>query len=86
MILENGVIRTMDPTMPVALALAIAGDRIAGGVGTHEQALASPDVLRQIATLGGTPTPGTATEFATLISDEQKKWKRVIEATGAKVE
>jgi predicted amidohydrolase YtcJ len=42
-ILENGVIRTMDPTMPVVLALAIAGDRIAGGVGTHEQALASPD-------------------------------------------
>ena len=26
----------MDPTMPVVLALAIAGDRIAGGVGTHE--------------------------------------------------
>ena len=43
MILENGVIRTMDPTMPVVLALAIAGKRIAGGVGTHEQALASPD-------------------------------------------
>ena len=29
--------------MPVALALAIAGDRIAGGVGTHETALPSPD-------------------------------------------
>ena len=43
MILENGVIRTMDPTMPVVVALAIAGERIAGGVGTHEQALASPD-------------------------------------------
>jgi predicted amidohydrolase YtcJ len=42
-ILENGVIRTMDPAMPVVLALAIAGDRVAGGVGTHEQALASPD-------------------------------------------
>src|SRR5881409_1632135 len=33
----------MDSTMPVVLALAIAGDRIAGGVGTHETALASPD-------------------------------------------
>jgi predicted amidohydrolase YtcJ len=42
-ILENGVFRTMDPTMPVVLALAIAGDRIAGGVGTHETALATPD-------------------------------------------
>jgi predicted amidohydrolase YtcJ len=43
MILENGVVRTMDATLPVARALAIAGDRIAGGVGTHETALASPE-------------------------------------------
>ena len=43
MILEHGVIRTMEPAMPVALALAIAGDRVAGGVGTHETALPSPD-------------------------------------------
>ena len=43
MILENGVIRTLEPAMPVARALAIAGDRVAGGVGTHETALASPD-------------------------------------------
>jgi predicted amidohydrolase YtcJ len=42
-ILENGVVRTMDPALPVARALAIAGERIAGGVGTHETALASPD-------------------------------------------
>src|SRR5918994_2032262 len=43
MILEKGVIRTMDPALPSAAALAIAGDRIVGGVGTHETALASPD-------------------------------------------
>ena len=43
MILENGVIRTMDPTLPSARALAIAADRIAGGVGTHETALPSPE-------------------------------------------
>jgi predicted amidohydrolase YtcJ len=42
-ILENGVIRTMDGSLPTAAALAIAGDRIAGGVGTHETALASPE-------------------------------------------
>jgi hypothetical protein len=42
-ILENGVVRTMAPTLPVVRALAIAGDRIAGGVGTHETALATPD-------------------------------------------
>jgi predicted amidohydrolase YtcJ len=45
MILENGVIRTLDPALPVARALAIAGDQIAGGVGVHETALASPDVV-----------------------------------------
>jgi predicted amidohydrolase YtcJ len=43
LILENGVIRTMDPALPTAAALAIAGDRIVGGVGTHETALASPE-------------------------------------------
>ena len=43
MILENGVVRTMDPSLPVARALAVAGDRIAGGIGTHETALATPD-------------------------------------------
>ena len=45
MILENGVIRTLDPSMPTARALAIAGEWVAGGVGTHERALASPDVV-----------------------------------------
>jgi len=44
-ILENGVIRTLDPSMPTARALAIAGEWVAGGVGTHERALASPDVV-----------------------------------------
>jgi predicted amidohydrolase YtcJ len=44
-ILENGSVRTLDPALPLARALAIAGDRIAGGVGTHETALASPDVV-----------------------------------------
>ena len=45
MILENGVVRTMDARVPVQRALAIAGDRVAGGIGTHETALASPDVV-----------------------------------------
>ena len=43
MILENGVIRTLDSALPRAAALALAGDRVAGGVGTHETALASPE-------------------------------------------
>ena len=45
MILENGVVRTLDPSLPTARSLAIAGERIAGGVGTHETALPSPDVV-----------------------------------------
>jgi predicted amidohydrolase YtcJ len=45
MILENGVIRTMDASLPTARALAIAGDRVAGGVATHETALPSPEVV-----------------------------------------
>jgi predicted amidohydrolase YtcJ len=44
-ILDNGVIRTLDPALPTAAALAIAGDEIAGGIGTHETALATPDVV-----------------------------------------
>jgi len=45
MILENGVVRTLDPSLPSARALAVAGERIAGGVGTHETALASPETV-----------------------------------------
>jgi predicted amidohydrolase YtcJ len=44
-ILDNGVIRTLDPALPTARALAVAGARIAGGVGTHETSLATPDVV-----------------------------------------
>jgi predicted amidohydrolase YtcJ len=41
--LENGVIRTMEPSLPLARSIAIAGDTIAGGVGTHETALPGPE-------------------------------------------
>jgi len=44
-ILENGLIRTMDMQLPTQRALAIAGERIAGGIGVHETSLASPDVV-----------------------------------------
>jgi predicted amidohydrolase YtcJ len=48
-ILEAGLIRTLAVELPVQRALAIAGDRVAGGVGTHETALASPEIVN----LGG---------------------------------
>jgi predicted amidohydrolase YtcJ len=41
--LTNGVIRTMDPSLPTTAALALAGPLVAGGVGTHESALPTPD-------------------------------------------
>jgi predicted amidohydrolase YtcJ len=44
-ILENGLIRTLDPHLPTQRALAVAGASIAGGVGVHETALASPEVV-----------------------------------------
>jgi predicted amidohydrolase YtcJ len=44
-ILENGLIRTLDPQVPTQRALAMAGDTIAGGVGVHETALASPETI-----------------------------------------
>ena len=43
MILENGTVRTMDAALPTARALAIAGERVAGGEGTHEGALPTPE-------------------------------------------
>src|ERR1044071_5527255 len=45
MILRNGTIRTLDPSLPTVSSLWIAGERIAGGVGTHETALASPETV-----------------------------------------
>src|SRR3954463_5914632 len=52
-ILENGLIRTLAPQVPTQRALAIAGGTIAGGVGVHETALASPEVVD----LGGRGVP-----------------------------
>jgi tripartite-type tricarboxylate transporter receptor subunit TctC len=49
-------------------------------------ALQSADVLKQIDAQGATATPDTSDEFRALIDNEQVKWKRVIEATGAKME
>jgi predicted amidohydrolase YtcJ len=45
MILRNGTIRTLDPSVPIVSSLWIAGERIAGGVGVHEAALPSPETV-----------------------------------------
>jgi predicted amidohydrolase YtcJ len=44
-ILAGGLIRTLDPQIPTQRALAIAGELVAGGVGVHETALASPETV-----------------------------------------
>ena len=44
-ILAGGLIRTLDPQIPTQRALAIAGEHVAGGVGVHETALASPETI-----------------------------------------
>jgi predicted amidohydrolase YtcJ len=44
-IFENGLVRTLDAQVPTQRALAIAGERVAGGVSVHETALASPEVV-----------------------------------------
>jgi predicted amidohydrolase YtcJ len=44
-ILRNGTIRTLDPSLPSVSSLWIAGDRIAGGVGVHETSLPSPETV-----------------------------------------
>lgn len=43
MFLANGVIRTMDRSLPTSAVLAIAGPLVAGGVGAHEAALPTPE-------------------------------------------
>jgi hypothetical protein len=66
MTLDNGVIRAMDASLPVARALAIAGDRIVGGIGTHETALAPPD---RVDLRGRCALPGSAsTRIRLLVS------------------
>jgi predicted amidohydrolase YtcJ len=42
-ILRNGTIHTLDPSLPTLSTLWIADERIAGGVGVHETSLPSPE-------------------------------------------
>ena len=78
MILENGLVRTLDPQLPTARALAIAGDRIAGGVGTHETALASPDTVD----LGGRVVLPGLTDARVFAGDEPRRALKAAAARG----
>jgi tripartite-type tricarboxylate transporter receptor subunit TctC len=48
--------------------------------------LADPKIKAQLADLGGTPLPGSPTDFAKLIADDTEKWAKVIRAANIKAE
>jgi tripartite-type tricarboxylate transporter receptor subunit TctC len=47
--------------------------------------LADPSILNQLSAFGGSVLPGTPADFSKLISDETRKWGKVVEFSGAKV-
>ena len=50
------------------------------------EALRNPEVASQIEKLGATAAPVATAEFASLLEEEQKKWKHVIQTSGVKLE
>ena len=50
------------------------------------RALADPEMLKKLASLGGHPIPGTPDDFQRTIEEETAKWAKVVTASGAKVE
>jgi tripartite-type tricarboxylate transporter receptor subunit TctC len=51
-----------------------------------QRALAAPDVVKRVTSLGQTPSPSTAEEFGELIRAEHARWGKVVKASGAKVD
>ena len=49
-------------------------------------ALADPKMKARLADLGGTPLPGSPSDFGRLIADETEKWGKVIRAANIKAE
>jgi len=49
-------------------------------------ALADPQIKARLADLGGTPLPGSPSDFGRLIADETEKWGKVIRAANIKPE
>ena len=48
------------------------------------KALADPAILEKLKTLGALPKGGTPAEAKEFLASESGKWKRVVEASGAK--
>lgn len=46
------------------------------------EGLATPEIKNRIAGLGGTPRPGSPSDFATFIADQWQQWREIIRITG----
>jgi len=79
-ILANGLVRTLDPQVATQRALAIAGERIAGGVGVHETALASPETVD----LGGRVVVPGLTDARVRAGDDLGALRRAVRAAAAR--
>jgi tripartite-type tricarboxylate transporter receptor subunit TctC len=50
------------------------------------KALQSPDIRERFASQGVDPVSGTPEQFAALMKSELEKWRKVIAASGTKIE
>ena len=48
-------------------------------------ALKDPAILAKLKELGGTPIPGSATDFGKVVADETAKWEKVVNAANLAV-
>ncbi len=53
---------------------------------TLGKALQQPETLAQLATLGVVPAPSSRAEFSSMLNDETRRWKVLLDASGIKPE
>jgi tripartite-type tricarboxylate transporter receptor subunit TctC len=63
---------------PAALVAKISGD--------IRKALAAPDVVQRLASLGSEPSGSTPAEFAAYLKEDHVRWSRVVKVAGLKPE
>jgi tripartite-type tricarboxylate transporter receptor subunit TctC len=63
---------------PAALVAKISGD--------IRKALAAPDVVQRLASLGSEPSGSTPAEFAAYLKEDHMRWSRVVKTVGLKPE
>jgi tripartite-type tricarboxylate transporter receptor subunit TctC len=63
---------------PAALVAKISAD--------IRRALAVPDVVQRLTSLGSEPAPSTPAQFAAFVKEDYARWSRVVKAVGLKPE